>query len=192
MACSLLKELQALIAFTCYDLPTLIKRGASLSEGAIEDMMTSIIYGDDKYGPVHDLITYVDQFMLGGLNKFRGLYMQSLQAGQNGASGEALLSTPEYLHRHKKLFVYVGNGSIEKAILSQKLLFGTGEKISGRILVWMLKADLCNCKKWWPSWNQMDLHIKMACFHWEQTGRIIFCGVWLKWAKNATVGKQRR
>jgi hypothetical protein len=147
MACSLLKELQALIVLACYNLPTLIKRGASLSDGAIEDMMTSIIYGDDKYGAVPDLITYVDQFMLGFLNKFKGLYMQSLQAGQTGASGEALLSIPEYLHRHKKLFVYVGNGSIEKAILSQKLLFGTGEKISGRTLVRMLKAVLCNCKK---------------------------------------------
>jgi hypothetical protein len=134
MLCSLLKELQVLIAFTCYDSATLIKRGASVSDGAIKDVMTSIFYGDDKYGAEPHLITYVDQFML-GLNKFKGLYTQSLQAGQNGAFGEALLSIPEYLHRQKKLFVFVGNGSIEKAILSQKSLFGTGEKISGRTLV---------------------------------------------------------
>jgi hypothetical protein len=98
MSCGLLKELQALIAFACYDLPSLMKRGASLSsEGAIEDMMTSIFYGEDtKNGADPDLIIYVDQFML-GLNKFKGLYTQSLQAGgPNGASGEALLlSIPE-------------------------------------------------------------------------------------------------
>jgi hypothetical protein len=80
MSCGLLKELHALIAFACYDLPSLIKRGASLSEGAIEDVMTSIFYGEDtKNGADPDLITYVDQFML-GLNKFKGLYTQSLQA----------------------------------------------------------------------------------------------------------------
>jgi hypothetical protein len=62
------------------------------SEGAIENVMTSIFYGEDtKNGADTDLITYVDQFML-GLNKFKGLYTQSLQAGgPNGASGEALL-----------------------------------------------------------------------------------------------------
>ncbi len=71
MPCGLLKELQALIAFACYNSPTLIKRGASLSEGAIEDVMTSIFYGDDKNGADPNLITYVDQFLL-GLNNSRG------------------------------------------------------------------------------------------------------------------------
>ena len=65
MPCGLLKELQALIAFACYNLPTLIKRGASLSEGAIEDVMTSIFYGDNKNGADPNLITYVDQFCSG-------------------------------------------------------------------------------------------------------------------------------
>jgi hypothetical protein len=72
MSCGLLKELHALIAFACYDSPSLIKQGASLSEGAIENVMTSIFYGNDKNGADSDLITYVDQFML-GLNKFKGL-----------------------------------------------------------------------------------------------------------------------
>jgi hypothetical protein len=145
VSCGLLKELQARIAFACYDSPTLIKRGASLlSEGAIEDVMTSIFYGDDKNGADPN-VGGVDQFML-GLNKFKGLYTQSLQAGPNGASGEALLSISTYLHRHKKLLVYVGDGSIEKGLLLQKSLFGTGEKISGRTLVRMLKVVLCNCK----------------------------------------------
>jgi hypothetical protein len=70
-----LKELQATIAFACFDSPFLIQRGqASISEAAIKDVMTSIYYGDDKNGaPDSNMITYVEQFML-GLNKFRGLY----------------------------------------------------------------------------------------------------------------------
>ena len=35
----LLKELQATIAFACFDSPSLIQRGASLSEAAIEDVI---------------------------------------------------------------------------------------------------------------------------------------------------------
>ena len=66
-----LKELQALIAFACYDSPSLFRRGASLSKAAIENVMSSIFCGDEKNGTDPDLITYVDQFML-GLNKFKG------------------------------------------------------------------------------------------------------------------------
>jgi hypothetical protein len=51
------------------------------------------------------------------LNKFKGLYTQSLQTGSNNASGELLLSIPEFLHGHKSFLVYVGDGLIEKAIL---------------------------------------------------------------------------
>ena len=71
MLCGLLKELQALIAFACYNSPAPISQGASLSEGIIEDVMSSIFYGGDKYGADPNLITDVDQFML-GLNKFKG------------------------------------------------------------------------------------------------------------------------
>jgi hypothetical protein len=136
----LLKELQATIAFACFDF------GASPSEAAIKDVMTSIYYGDDKNGaPDPSMITYVEQFML-GLNKFKGLYTQSLQTGSNGASGEILLSIPEFLHRHKNFLVYVGDGSIEKAILSQKSVALSGERVSGQTLVRMSKAVACNCK----------------------------------------------
>ena len=149
MSGALLKELQALIAFACYDSPSLIRRGASLPDTAIENVMASIYYGNAKNGADPDLISYDDQLML-GLNKFKGLYTQSLQTGPNASSGEVLLSIPEYLHRHKKLFVFVGDGSIEKGILSQKSLLAaetTGEKISGRTLHRIAKAVLCNCKK---------------------------------------------
>jgi hypothetical protein len=72
MSRGLLKELHTLLSFACYNSPSQIKRGASLSEGAIENVMTSILYGNGKNGADSDLITYVDQFIL-GLNKFKGL-----------------------------------------------------------------------------------------------------------------------
>jgi hypothetical protein len=72
MLCGLLKEFHALIPFACYDLPSLMKRGASLLEGTIKNVMTSIFYGNDKNDADSHLITYVNQFML-GLNKFKGL-----------------------------------------------------------------------------------------------------------------------
>ena len=146
----LLKELQATIAFACFDSPSLMQRGESLSEAAIEGVMASIYYGDDTNGALDpDLITYVDQFMV-GLNKFKGLFTQSLPAAgpsSTPSAGEVLLSIPEFLHRHKKLLVYVGDGSIEKEILTKKSLFVKEEKISGRTLVRFSKAVVCNCKK---------------------------------------------
>jgi hypothetical protein len=72
MSGALLKELQALIAFACYDSPSLIRRGASLPDTAIENVMASIYYGNAKNGADPDLISYDDQLML-GLNKFKGL-----------------------------------------------------------------------------------------------------------------------
>jgi hypothetical protein len=95
------------------------------------------------------LITYDNQFLL-GLNKFKGLYTQSVQAaggGPTSSTGEVILSIPAFSHRHKKLFIYVGEGSIDKAILSQKSLMSVGEKISGRTLHRNAKTVLCNCKK---------------------------------------------
>ena len=70
-----------------------------------------------------------------------------MQTGSNGASGEVLLSIPESLHGHKNFLVYVGDESIEKAILSQKSVALNGERVSGRTLVRMSKAVACNCKK---------------------------------------------
>jgi hypothetical protein len=81
------------------------------------------------------------------LNKFKGLYTQSLQTGSNNASGELLLSIPEFLHGHKSFLVYVGDGLIEKAILWQKYLALSGKRVSDQFLVQTSKAIACNCKK---------------------------------------------
>ena len=139
MSGGLLNELQALIAFACYDdSPSLFRRGMSLSEAAIKNAMSSIFCGDDKNGADPDLITYIDHFTL-GLNKFKGLFTQSLQAGPN-ASGEVLLSIPDYLHCDKKLLVYVDDGSIEKGTLSQKSVNGDyGAEDHSRTLLQLLR-----------------------------------------------------
>jgi hypothetical protein len=82
-----------------------------------------------------------------GLNKFKGMFTQSLQAGPN-TSGEVLLSIPNFIHCHKKLLVYIGDGLIEKGILSEnKSVNGTREKITARTLVRICETVSCNCKK---------------------------------------------
>ena len=85
----ILKEIQATVAFACYDTPSLIRRGASLGEAAIENKMSHLYYGDDTYeAPGTDFIVFEDQLIL-GLNKFKGLYTQSVQEGPpNGKPGE--------------------------------------------------------------------------------------------------------
>ena len=73
MSGGLLKELHARTHCVCLlRLAISDQAGASLPEGAIHNVMTSIFYGNDKNGADSDLITYVNQFML-GLNKFKGL-----------------------------------------------------------------------------------------------------------------------
>jgi hypothetical protein len=92
------KEIQALIAYACYDSPSLIRRGGSLGESAIENKMTSIFYGEGTNGADPNLITYDDQFLL-GLNKFKGLYTQSVHVAAGGptsSTGEVILSIPAF------------------------------------------------------------------------------------------------
>ena len=106
--------------------------------------MSQLYFGDDTYeAPGSDLIVFEVQFIL-GLNKFKGLYTQSVQEGPNDKPGEVQLSIPKVLHRHNNLLVYVGDGSIEKKLLSQKTLHVTNKKILGRTLHGMAKTVLKN------------------------------------------------
>ncbi len=127
--------LQNDIVYACYNSPSLIRREGSLGESAIKDKMTSIFYRERKNGADPNVITYNDQFLV-GLNKFKVLLTQSVQAaggGPTSSTGEVILSIPAFLLRHMKRFIYIGEGSIDQAILSQKSLLSVGEKISGRI-----------------------------------------------------------
>ena len=52
------KEIQALIAYACNDLPSLIRQGGSTGESAIEDKMTSIFNGEGKNGADPNLLDH--------------------------------------------------------------------------------------------------------------------------------------
>ena len=118
---------------------------------------------DTTEAPDPDLILFEDQLIL-GLNKFKGLYTRSVLEGPNAEPGAVQLSIPEVLHRHKNLQIYVGEGSIEKKLLSQKSLHVTDTKISGRTLHGMTKNVLKNCKKMMAIVKEKTHHTKMVSF----------------------------
>ena len=171
----LLKELQATIAFACFDSPSVLRRGGSLAEAAIENKMSQIFYGDVTHEALDpDFILFEDQFLL-GVNKFKGMFMQS--AGVEDATGTVLRVIPEVIHRHKRLLVYAGDGSIEKRLLSQKSLHVTDKKITGRTLHTMGKNVLKNCKKMMAIVKRKDSPYKNGTFpsgtNWEDY--ILWC-----------------
>ena len=167
----LLREIQSTAAFACYDTPSLIRRGASLEEAAIENTMSQLFHGDDTHeAPDPNFILYEDQLIL-GLNKFKGLFTQSVLQDPNSESGEYLRLFPEILHGHKNLMAYVSDGSLKKSLLSQKLLHVTDKKILGRIMHSMAKNVLKNCKKMMTIVKRKDSPYKDGRFpsgtNWE-------------------------
>ena len=51
------------------------------------------------------------------------------------------------LHRQSSFNIYIGEGSIEKGLLSRKSLLNATATVSGRTLLRLAKEVLCNCKK---------------------------------------------
>jgi hypothetical protein len=149
----LLMELQAVIAFACYDSPSITGAGASMTEVTMEQLMTKLCFGD---GNDDDIICYVDQFLY-GVNRFQGLFVSSsgvlpsssavdVPAGTSTVDAAVELSIPPMLHRQGKMHIFVGKGSIEKALLRKKAP-ANETPISGRTLLRLAKEVLCNCKK---------------------------------------------
>ena len=64
----LLTEFQALIAYACYDSPSISLGGESMKEATLEKIMSSLCFGNDDTANA-DIVCYVDQFLL-GLNWF--------------------------------------------------------------------------------------------------------------------------
>jgi hypothetical protein len=62
-------ELQSVIAFACYDSPSIIGAGVSMTEAAMEQFMTKLCFGN---GNDEETICYVDRFLY-GLNRFQDL-----------------------------------------------------------------------------------------------------------------------
>jgi hypothetical protein len=155
----LLVEFQGLIAFACYDSPSISGGGESMTESTMEKVMTKLCFGNINDGNdnsgVDEIVCYVDQFLL-GLNKFKGLYTDthiggssSFETGALQKGGQILTMLP-ILHRQgTNVNIYVGEGSIEKEFLYRKSLLknSTGGTISGRTMLRLAKEVLCNCKK---------------------------------------------
>ena len=167
----LLTEFQSLIAFACYDSPSISHGGESaMTEASMEKIMSNLYFGNDHETNNADSgVCYVDQFLL-GLNKFQGLYkagpagashvMVSLllpvvsSHQQTGGSGRAsgidktlVLNMLPMLHRQGKCInIFVGEGSIEKGLLSRKSLRKDHAQIRGRTLLRLAKEVLSNCK----------------------------------------------
>ena len=163
------KEIQALIAYACYDSPSLIRRGGSIGESAIEDKMTSIFNGEGKNGADPNLLDHLRQSVFARLEQIQG----AIHAVGTGSRRRANFIhwrsdsfDSSFLHRHKKLFIYVGEVLIDKEILSQKSLLSVGGKILGRTLHRNAKRVLCNCKKMMAIWPMKLLMIRTISSLW--------------------------
>ena len=126
----LLMECQAVIAYACYDSSDVSRGGVSMTEASMEKIMMKLCFGDETDTDA-EIVCYADQFLL-GLNKFQGLYTASALApgsvfGSGGSGGTnaggMLLSMLPSLHRQPgNINIFVGEGSIVKALLSRKII----------------------------------------------------------------------
>ncbi|KAI2489249.1 hypothetical protein MHU86_25344 [Fragilaria crotonensis] len=133
----LMTEMQALIAFACYDSPTIAQGGDSMTESTMAEMMTALYFGGDD----PEIISYLDQF-INGLHRFTGLFANS----EPDEFGQIVLTMPPKLHRHGGLNIFVGPMSITKELLSKKN-FTNNERIAGRTLLRKAKDVVATCKK---------------------------------------------
>ena len=118
----LLMEFQSLIAFACYDSPSIAGGGVAMTEPVMEKLMMKLCFGDNDDD---DIVCYADQFLL-GLNKFKGLYAsgpggRSPSAVDLSASLDATLTVPPNLHRQGNIHIFVGDTSIEKRLRIPKV-----------------------------------------------------------------------
>jgi hypothetical protein len=123
----LMTEMQARIAFACYDSPATIAQGGdSMTKNLMAENMAALYLGSNDPEIV---ISYVDQF-INGLQSFAGLFTSS----ESDEFGKIILTMPQKLHRHGGLNIFVGPTSITKELLSKKN-FANNEKITGRTLL---------------------------------------------------------
>jgi hypothetical protein len=142
----LLMEFQALIAFACYDSPSIAGGGVAMTESTMEKLIMKLCFGDEDDN--NDVVCFDEQFLL-GVNKFKGIFGGAAGSPVQGAADmslDAVLCVPQILHRQGNINIFVGEGSIEKRLLLQKSL--TNETpITGRTMLRLAKEVLTNCKK---------------------------------------------
>ncbi len=132
-------EMQALIAFACYDSPSIAQGGDSMNDAKLSKTMTDLYFG----GNDPETISYLDQFIY-GLHRFKGMFTSSEEPNE---FGQIVLTMPQKLHRqHGGLNVFVGQKSITKELLSQKN-FTNSDRIPGSKLLGKGKTVVKTCKK---------------------------------------------
>ena len=67
----LLMEFQSLIAFACYDSPSIAGGGVAMTESTMEKLIMKLCFGGEDDND--DVVCFDDQFLL-GVNKFKGLF----------------------------------------------------------------------------------------------------------------------
>lgn len=135
----LLMEMHALIAFACYDSPSIAQGGDSMNDAEQAKTMTDCYFAGNA-DP--ETISYLDQF-IHGLHRFKGVFTSSEEPNE---FGQIVLTMPQKLHRHGGLNVFVGQKSITKELLSQKN-FKNSDRIPGSTLLGKGKAVVKTCKK---------------------------------------------
>ena len=88
--------------------------------------MAKLCFGD-KNGAL-DVMSYEAQF-LGGLHKFQGLLFTD-NVNSEASNGATVLTMLPSLHQQSSINIYVGEGLIEKGLLSRKSLLNASATIS--------------------------------------------------------------
>ena len=131
-------EMQATIAFACYDNEEVLKDGKGMNKKAqvtkiVELYMPSV--PDDKLR-----MCYVDQF-LSGSNQFKALFQCKSDPDDKNDK-----TIPEELHRELGRHIFVGKEGIGRSLLTSKNL-SNPQDISGETLYRHAKEVEANCKK---------------------------------------------
>ena len=120
-------EMQATIAFACYDNDEVLKDGKGMNKKAQQKKMVDLYM--PAVPPDKVRMCYVDQF-LKGANQFSGLFQCN-----SGEDTKKPLTIPFELHREDGKQIYVGKdgGGITRSLLTRKNLSNT-QDISGETL----------------------------------------------------------
>ena len=133
-------EIQYLLAFRCYDSPSIIQRGESMNESHLWSTMYDLYYGAKDDDP--ETLCYLDQ-CINGLHQFQGLFVNAKDPDEYG---RIVLTMQQKLHRIGGAHIFDGPGSITREIVSQTNFTNTA-RISGASLLAKAKAVVKTCKK---------------------------------------------
>ena len=138
-------EMQATIAFACYDSDEVLKHGKGMNKNSQKAKILDLYMPsncEDKVREDKVRMCYVDQF-LKGANQFKGLFECKSEENESN-----VLTIPYELHRERDKPIFVGSqdGGITRALLTAKNLTNP-QDISSETLYRHAKEVEANCKK---------------------------------------------